>query len=535
MTFRIKGAPVALLVALSLMAAACSSGGPADESAPDSPDSSIDDTTSDDPGPDTDSGAGRSDSDPETDTGTETDADPDGADGAVVGELGGWEPCGDLECATLTVPLVYGSDDGRTIDLSLNRSPATGSATDKLGSVVFNPGGPGGSGIEFLETIVSFSLAPADLTDRFDLVSWDPRGVGQSEGIDCNPDPLDDALYVPDLDNDSADEIEDLSADTVEAAALCRERYGDLLDYVGTNDTVQDLDLIRAALGEDQLTYVGFSYGTLIGQGYLAMFPDRVRAIVLDGVVPREFSAADEDLALGRFEEVFEQRVAATCRESARCALGDDLVEVFDQLLAEGRAARDAGREPEVEPAHLVRAAELAGAAALAHLQFAQAVDDARAGDTARLETLWGFAVDVDGNGTPRLFNSAFEAIWCGSGDTVESFDDLVEYQERITRVAPRFSLTAGLPLVCGEWQIEGESVPPIEEPIPPVLVVGTRWDPSTPWEFAERVANELDGAVLLTYEGDGHTAFLQGNRCIDPAVTDYLVNLRMPENVFCT
>ncbi|MCP5025333.1 MAG: alpha/beta hydrolase [Actinomycetia bacterium] len=520
MTFPVKCGPVALLVALSLIAGACSS------------DSSGEAQSEPDPSSSSTNGA-------PADSGT-TDTGPDDGDGGASStakvqspsELSDWEPCGDLECATLTVPLVHGSDDGRTIDLALNRYPSTGSPGRRLGSVLFNPGGPGGSGIEFLESAVL--LAPSDLTDSFDLVSWDPRGVGQSEGIDCNPDPLDDALYIPDLDDDSADEIQVLSADTEEAAAFCRDLYGDLLDHVGTNDTVRDLDLIRSALGDDQLTYVGFSYGTLIGQGYLAMFPDRVRAIVLDGVVPREFSAADEELTLRRFEEVLEQRVAATCRGSSRCALGDDLVEVFDQLLADGRAARAEGREPEVEPAHLVRAAELASAVGFAHLLFAQAVDDARNGDTALLESLWGFAVDVDDNGTPRLFNSAFEAIWCGSSDTAETFDELVDHQERMTRIAPRFSLTAGLPLVCEQWRIEGESVPPIEGPIPPVLVVGTRWDPSTPWEFADRVANELDGAVLLTYEGDGHTAFLQGNRCVDPAVTDYLVHLRMPEQTTC-
>ncbi|MCP4084104.1 MAG: alpha/beta hydrolase [Actinomycetia bacterium] len=529
MTRRINSGLVAVVVVLSLVVAACSSGGSSGTPrTPDPDDGAAGDSSS--TGGDEESEGSNGSSGDEADDGgggEDTEASQMVFDRGTVGELTPWRPCDTMECSTLTVPLVHDGDDDRTINLALIRLPTTGPADSRVGSVLFNPGGPGGSGIEFLNGAASW--VPGSLTDSFDLVSWDPRGVGDSLGIDCNPNALEDSLYVPDLDGRSDDEIEDLAADAAQAATQCRSEYGDLLDHVGTNDTVRDLDLIRQALGDEELTYVGFSYGTLIGQGYLSMFPDRVRAMVLDGVVAREPTDADEELNLRRFEEVFEQRIAQTCQAATDCVLGADLVEVFDDLLAQGRSALEEGREPDVEPAHLVRAAELAGAAKFAHVRFANAVEAARAGDSGPLEELWGFAVAVDDTGTPRLFNGAFEAIWCGSMATDETFAELVDYQDRITAVAPRFALTAGLPLVCMEWGIEGEAVPAVTDPIPPVLVVGTRWDPSTPWEFAERLAAELNGSALLTYEGDGHTAYLQGNPCIDLAVTNYLLDVELP------
>ena len=192
-----------------------------------------------------------------------------------------WRSCrGGFQCATLTVPWDDAVPDGRTVDLALLRAPARDQER-RIGSLVMNPGGPGGSAVEFVRSI--YSSLPAELRDRFDIVGFDPRGSGQSDPVECGYDM--DALYALDFSPDDQAERDELIAGMQSFVDACVVTNGDYLRHVSTADTVRDLEKVRAALGDDKLTFLGYSYGTYIGAKYAEAFPDKVRALVLDGAV----------------------------------------------------------------------------------------------------------------------------------------------------------------------------------------------------------------------------------------------------------
>ena len=184
----------------------------------------------------------------------------------------------DLECGTLEVPLDPADPSSETIEIAVARAESTGDERERIGSIVLNPGGPGGSGIEFLANAAS--AFPEELTDRFDLVSFDPRGVGESTPVRCIDDATKDDQLSGDLSPDTPEEQDRALDDQEEFLDGCRENSADLLEHMSTADVAADLDELREALGEDRLTYLGYSYGTSIGAVYATLFPDNVRALI---------------------------------------------------------------------------------------------------------------------------------------------------------------------------------------------------------------------------------------------------------------
>ena len=280
--------------------------------------------------------------DPET---TAPTADDSVATNPDVGTLD-WSSCGaaageliDLESATLTVPLDYGTPAGETIEIAVART-ATADADARIGSLVFNPGGPGGSGIEFLTSAAS--LVPPEIAERFDLVSFDPRGVGASTAIDCEAD-LDDDVTLLAPGDDAGWEA--LVAEAVDRADTCTDDSLALEPYVGTNNAARDLDELRAALGDDQLSYVGFSYGTRLGATYAELFPERVRAVVLDGAVKPTDDLARVGLEQGPGFDAALESFGAACDADVDCALADvgPTLDVYAGLVDE---IADAGGFP---------------------------------------------------------------------------------------------------------------------------------------------------------------------------------------------
>ena len=448
-----------------------------------------------------------------------------------------WEPCAaggsglgpQIRCATLAVPLDHSEPDGETIDIEI-ASVTTADADGRIGSLVLNPGGPGGSGIEFLQSAAL--VMPPAIADRFDLVSFDPRGVGESTSVECDVD-FDDEIALLRPDDDDAWQA--LVAEAESFSSTCTSETERISPWLGTNNAARDLDLIRAAIGDDALTYVGFSYGTRLGATYAELFPDNVRALVLDGAVKPtlDFVELDAEQAAS-LDRAFE-RFAAECDADPDCplsAIGPTL-EVYDALTvtvdASGSIATD-------DPDRVVTPGELrlATIAALYSTQLwpvlaqglAAAATDA---DATVLQALADSYLGRRPDGSYDDSQSAGFAINCADDASrpptevvrAESeeiaartlwFDDLLRSSTGCIGAAPPVD-----PLIVGP--ADGAA---------PILVIGTTGDPATPYEWAVEMADSLTSAELYTVDSDGHTAFLSVP-CVDPVVADYLVDLVVP------
>ena len=454
-----------------------------------------------------------------TEPSTSTTAD----DGAFTPEPIEWDDCGGVECATLDVPLDHDDPDGDQIELYVARTPASG---DRLGALFVNPGGPGGSGAEYAE-LLPFVL-PDEITERFDIVGVDPRGVGGSSPISCGVPPAE--LYAADPTfEDEADERAYLE---VSAAYVddCSEEYGEVLSHVGTVDVARDMDVVRAAMGDDQLSFLGYSYGTVIGQVYADLFPDRVRSMVLDGVVelgPTGLELAAEqaagfETALGRFVEY--------CDAGEGCATAGETLEAVEDVLAlaeepGGIPADDADRDAGPGEANL----------GISYALYSQSLWNPLADALAA-------ALDGDGTGLVELADDYLEiasfevyfAVNCldfawPSGDP----DAFFTASEAAAQDSPHFGEALVNDYVrCADWPAPPEPLEPVTAPgTPPIVVVSTTGDPATPYEAGVAVAERLENGVLVTNEGDGHTVVANGKPCIDDLVAAYLVDDVVPED----
>lgn len=459
---------------------------------------------------------------PSSDATSTTDASTDPptsttTDAAPAAELE-WEDCGfEVECATLTVPLDYADPDGPTVELALARRPAD-RPDERVGAILVNPGGPGGSGVSL---ITDGFTAGGELDSRFDLVSWDPRGVGASTPVECGGATLEDWLGTDPAPDDGG-EVDALHAAAEALADECADVDGSLLGHVSTLDTVEDLDRIREALREDQISYLGLSYGTFIGQLYLEAHPDRVRAMVLDGVMDPADPLPDlADAQAGGFEEAFAE-MADWCADDDDCAV-DDPVAAYEELADRVEEAPIPGGGRDIGPAELQVGTEAALYSSAAWPDLAAGLADALEGDGEIL----GFF--VDGYYSSASF-TAYAAVVCldfGPPD-LAGFDDLaVELEER----HPHFGAGLGYELLpCAYWPVPPVRTPaPVTSPdgAPPVLSIGGLRDPATPIAEAIDVASRLDGE-LLRFDSDGHVAIHESD-CIDGWIESYFLDLTLP------
>jgi pimeloyl-ACP methyl ester carboxylesterase len=463
-----------------------------------------------------------------------SDADPAAGDiewGSCTQELA---QLAALECGSLEVPLDPAAPDGDTIELAVARAASTGTPEERIGSLVLNPGGPGGSGIEFLAN--ASAEFPEELTDRFDLVSFDPRGVGESTPVRCLDDDEKDAELEGDLSPDTPEEIARAVEDQASFVRSCTERSGDLIRHMSTADVAADLDVLRAALGDEQLTYLGFSYGTSIGATYATLFPERSRALVLDGSVSP--SASSEEAALAQalgFERTLASFVEA-CDADADCALAPDAAAAIDAA----RAGLER-RPVEVRDATGTRTLtadlfDFALATALYDTTLwgttAEAIASVRDGGASTLLALVDRQTGRQSDGTYDNSSDAQAMVNCADAPDRLDEQEAAAAARRIAEQAPFFGPFVGwATLGCVGWPEPANPLPtPTGEGAPPILVVGTVGDPATPYEWSEEMADSLETGVLVTYEGDGHTAFLRGGECIERIVVDYLVDLVVPD-----
>lgn len=440
-----------------------------------------------------------------------------------------WQPCADQrlgsDCARVKVPLDYTDPGGRQIELQVARIPAVDPGR-KIGSLFVNPGGPGAGGVSsgFLEGLRS--VLDPKIRIRFDIVSWDPRGVPASVAVDCKAMPSFPAL-AKQYDHSSGTRDRDaLVAAYARWVEQCKAGAGDLLPFVGTSATVSDLELLRRAVGDAKLNYLGVSYGSAIGLHYYLRYPQRVRALVLDGVEPiwpEDRGEADQDQAFDAALTAFFgwcARAAATDCPFARASAAK--AAAFDALVkALAAAPVPAGNGRTVGVGVLKW-----GVSNLLYRQdgwplLASALEAARTGDGARL---LASAESYLGQGAHQ---DPFHAIDCGDYGpvSVKDVDDYAAQTQALRVVLPYVRLA------CVGWPATQRTVPPPlpAAPLPPIVLIGTTGDPATPYKWATAVKARLGNATLLTAEGYTHTAFTDGRPCIAAPVTAYILSETVP------
>ncbi|WP_053170922.1 alpha/beta hydrolase [Streptomyces sp. SBT349] len=446
----------------------------------------------------------------------------------------GEAPGAEWECATLTVPLDYADPaHSETIGIAVVRARST-AENHRLGSLVFNFGGPGGSGVATLPRAASrYDELRAG---GYDLVSFDPRGVGESAGVVCRSDAEIDASGQEDHGPPrTAEEEREYLADSRAYAHDCAANAGRLLPHLTTEDAARDLDLLRQALGDDRLHYFGVSYGSKLGAVYAHLFPGLVGRTVLDAVVDPTRDVAERALLQAEgFQLALDNYLADCAADGPACptgAGGQEAYDVINGLLADLRedplpTATD--RELTQGLAVTALLSALYSEASWPHLTdaLAQALDEGRG------DLLLAAAEDYNGRdeqGRYRNLHAANNAINCADFSSRLTVEDVDEHRAAFEAASPVFGphLVWSL-LSCANWPVTGVSDRPEvgAEGAGPILLLGTTGDPATPYAGAERMREALGEGVgvLLTYDGEGHGAYTSGNACVVEAVNAHLL-----------
>jgi pimeloyl-ACP methyl ester carboxylesterase len=446
-----------------------------------------------------------------------------------------WEDCGSgWECATAAAPLSWDDPDAGQIELALKRLPASG---DRIGSLLANPGGPGASGVDFIGDAAGMIGAP--VKEAYDLVGFDPRGVGASSAVTC----FDDARKDESLSRDFADDAagrEAMAAELAAWAQACEEGTGPLLGEVDTQSAARDMDMLRAVLGDEKLAYLGYSYGTQLGATYAGLFPDKVGRLVLDGAIDTALTADEvsEQQAVG-FENALRAYVE-DCQAGPSCPLGGDV----DEGMRQVRELLDRAKEnplPTDSDRRVTQTLAFYGIAVtlyndLSWPALTQALTEAsEQGTGTMLLYLADFYNDRNPDGSFATNSTeAFRAVNC-LDDRQDGDPAAMEAQrERLEAEAPTMgAFFAYGGLTCTDWPY-----PVVEQEFDvnasgaaPIVVVGTTNDPATPYVWAKGLAKTLDSAVLVTFEGEGHTAYGRSNTCVGDAVDTYLVEGTVPQD----
>ena len=433
---------------------------------------------------------------------------------------GGLIEGGLIEQSGLSVPLDYADPSAGTITLAIARRPAADPA-HRIGALFVNPGGPGYSGVNFLSWYAS-SMIPKAVFDRFDVVSWDPRGTGASQGLNCPDGATLGEIAALDPDPTSPDELGAWHTTLEDVRAQCSKADPRLLATMSTATTARDMDTIRIALGEPTVSYWGWSYGSYLGYLYATMFPTRLRAAVLDGPVDPTLDLVGLDISQGRAQDAALEHFLSVCSTAKACAFhgGANPSEAYDALIATLPHTASADG---LDAGHIVvgvayRLDDLAG--------LATALSQAERGDASALR--------ADAEAYYQGFGSYLATI-CLDRRHPTSEGAIGDALAAAQEAAPRFGLVAAAPDLygCLDWPVPAQPVAVGAPPagLPPILVVASRWDPATPpWEAAP-LAKALGTGVVLTRDGVGHTSGLSAttNACLRDALTAYLVTLTVP------
>jgi pimeloyl-ACP methyl ester carboxylesterase len=438
-----------------------------------------------------------------------------------------------FDCSYLEVPLDYAQPTGKTAQIAVLRQKATNQG-QRIGSLLINPGGPGASGIE-AATGVAKELTPA-IAARFDLVGFDPRGVGSSKPpIQCFTPKERDADRLEVITDNSPAGVALQESRSKDYAQKCEQRSSkELLANAGTRDVVKDIDILRAALGDQKLTYLGYSYGTRIGYSYAEAFPANVRALILDGALDPDQSLIERSVAQAAgFQKAFDGFVAS-CVKTADCPLGTDPKQANDRFRAllkplQTKAVPLAGgRQLSYNDAMTGVIQALYSDQLWEPLQ--RSLSELASGQGGRILMLLADLYEGrQSDGTYEFTLDSFASIGCVDDKPVTDPAVLLEADKRAREVAPFRDDGNGPDPArdpCAFWPVPNTSEPhtPQVAGLPPVMVISSTNDPATPYQAGVNLAKAL-GAKLLTAEANQHTVALQGNPCVDKFVTDYLVD----------
>ena len=437
-----------------------------------------------------------------------------------------------FQCATLTVPADYRNASGDTLKIALVRLPAS---EKRKGVILTNPGGPGGSGIEFMSW-AGRELADSLQLQSFDIVGFDPRGVDESGGVRCMTDKeLDDFMYLDDTPDTPEEKKIDKESDKFDNA--CTEKYGDALKNYSTEYAARDMDLIRASMGVDKIHYLGISYGTYLGGVYATLFPDRVAAMFLDSAFdPQGDSLLQEytTQAVG-FEKAFKNWITWCEANGDKCAFHSGDVKnawlaLYDKLDKESLVVD--GRD--VNHKVLNEATKVSLYAESRWGELARAIAAAASGDGAALLAI---ADSWNGRGDDGKYssqNDAFYVIQCASGMSRPKPDNAPELVKKLKAAAPWYYRE----LTADDFQVdeceEGFGSPKLQEISysgdAPIVVLGGKNDPATPFRWAEEMtANLGSNARLLTFTGEGHSQILV-SYCVDKIAGELFAKNVLPK-----
>lgn len=448
-----------------------------------------------------------------------------------------WEACGGagFDCTTVTAPLDWENPSDGEIELSVVRHQAE---QTPMGSLLTNPGGPGASGVELIRDSLSFAVG-TDLIENYDVIGFDPRGVGESTAVRCfDAADMDAYLYdIPTSPRGSAEWEAELTEKNAAFAEACDANSNGILPFITTVNSARDMDLIRAVLGDSQLNYLGYSYGTFLGATYANLYPEKAGRLVLDGAIDPSIPGLDVGAtqALG-FESAL-RAYMQDCLDSGDCPFNgsvDDAMADLGALLASvDRTPLENGDGRMLGADSLMTAIIVTLYSQDSWSYLTQGLDQALQGDPTTAFVLADLYNGREAGAYIDNSTEAFRAYNCMDYPVENDPDAEAATIKKIEEGAPTIAPYWSGPDSCEVWPYPptGTRGEITAEGAGPILVVGTTNDPATPYEWSEALAEQLDEGVLITRVGEGHTGYNKGNSCVDNAVDAFFLDDVVPED----
>jgi pimeloyl-ACP methyl ester carboxylesterase len=474
--------------------------------------------------------------------GDKTDA-PSGADRFYDQQLTWTDEGALLDSTVVEVPLDWSDPGGDTIEIAIMRHQST--AAKPLGSLLMNPGGPGGSGYDYVRDYAQYVVTPAVLTD-YDLIGFDPRGVNHSNAVTCYTDPADRDEYLYGTYDDAYGTqgwVDQLTQREKDYAAACAENTGPLLAHIDAGSVARDMDVIRAVLGDEKINYLGYSYGTYLGTVYAELFPEKVGRMVLDGAVDPTVSDLDAlATQMGGFESALRAYMDDCQQNDATCPFTGDadagmaqVRSLLEGIDAQGLIGSD-GRELDSATVGTAIAENLYSDTFWPDMTAM--FRDLMAG---KADSAFAAADDYNGRNTDGTYqdnsNDVYSAVTCAEGDLgtddTDTLGDIAVLRQKAPTIGDYFGYddTFVLDALCSNWPHPVAELPAEFDAkgAAPILVIGTSNDPATPYANAVSLSQQLDSGVLISYQGEGHTIYAQGVPCVDDTVDAYLIEGTVP------